>query len=67
MAVVVDALHVPPRPWHRLGFDFLTNSNVSANFVSVLVVVDHFTRMAHLFPYYTKEIITSFETTYIYF
>jgi hypothetical protein len=51
MAAVVDPLHVPPRPWHKVGLDFLTTClDASASFSSVLVVVDHLTRVAHFFP-----------------
>jgi hypothetical protein len=51
MAVALDLLDVPPRPWHTVGLaEFLTYLHVSASFDSVLVVVDHLTRMAQFFP-----------------
>jgi hypothetical protein len=49
MAGALDPLHAPPRPWHIVGLDFLTHLLVRAGFDSVLVVVDHLTRMAIFF------------------
>jgi hypothetical protein len=43
-------LHVPPRPWHTVGLDFLSHLLQNARFDNMLVVVDHLTRMAHFFP-----------------
>jgi hypothetical protein len=50
MAAALDPLPIPHRRCHKVGLDFLTHLLVSTCFDSVLVVVDHFTRMAHLFP-----------------
>jgi hypothetical protein len=50
MAAAIDPSHVPPRPWHTIGLDFLTHLPISAGFESELAVVDHLTRMVHLFP-----------------
>jgi hypothetical protein len=55
MVAALDLLHVPPRPWHIVGLDVLTHLYARTDFDSVLMVVDHLTRMAHFFPY-TKEI-----------
>jgi hypothetical protein len=43
-------LHVPPKPWHTIGLDYLTHLHVSNGFDIVLIVVDHPARMAHFLP-----------------
>jgi hypothetical protein len=50
MAATHYPLHVPPRPWHTVGLDYLTHLHVSNGFDNVLIVVDHLTRMAHFMP-----------------
>jgi hypothetical protein len=47
MAVTLYPLPVPPKPWHTVGLDYLPESN---GFTSVLIVVDHLTRMVHFLP-----------------
>jgi hypothetical protein len=53
-------LPVPPRPWHTVGLDYLTHLHVSNGFDSVLIVVDHQTRMVHFLP--CIESVTTEET-----
>jgi ADP-ribose pyrophosphatase YjhB (NUDIX family) len=43
-------LHVPPKPWHTFGLDYLTHLHESNGFNIVLILVDHLTRMAHFLP-----------------
>jgi hypothetical protein len=43
-------LPVPPSPWHTVGLDYLTHLLESNGFNSVLIVVDHLTRIAHFLP-----------------
>jgi hypothetical protein len=50
-------LHVPPIPRHSVGLDYLTHLLVSNGIDSVLIVVNHLTRMAHFLPC-TKSAIT---------
>jgi hypothetical protein len=50
MVATLYPWHVPPRPWHTLGLDYLTHLYVSNGFNNVLIVVDHLTRMAHFLP-----------------
>jgi hypothetical protein len=50
MATTLSPLRVPPRPWRTVGLDYLTHLHVSNGFDSVLIVVDHLTRMAHFLP-----------------
>ena len=45
-----DPLPVPPYPWHTVGLDFVTNLPMVKGYDSVLVAVDHLTRMAHFTP-----------------
>jgi hypothetical protein len=61
MDATLYPLHVPPRPWHTVGLDYLTNLHGSNGFNSVLIVVDHLTRMAHFLP--CTETVTAEETT----
>jgi hypothetical protein len=60
MAATLYPLPVPPRPWHTVGLDYLTHLPESNGFNSVLIVVDHLTRMAHFLP--CTESITAEET-----
>jgi hypothetical protein len=50
MAATLYPLHVSPIPWHTVGLDYLTYSHVRNGFDSVLIVVDHLTRVAHFLP-----------------
>jgi hypothetical protein len=60
MAATIYQLHVPPRPWHTIGLDYLAHLLVSNGFESMLIVVDHLTRMAHFMP--CIETVTAEET-----
>jgi hypothetical protein len=60
MAATLYPLPVPPRPWHTVDLDYLTHLLDSNGFNSVLIVVDHLTRMAHLLP--CTETVTTEET-----
>jgi transposase InsO family protein len=61
MAATLYPLPVPPRPWHTVSLDYLTHLPESNGFNSVLIVVDHLTRMAHFLS--CTESITAEETT----
>ncbi|KAI7955772.1 hypothetical protein MJO29_007171 [Puccinia striiformis f. sp. tritici] len=43
-------LLVPERPWSIIGVDFIVKLPLSSSFDSILVIVDHFTKAAHLIP-----------------
>ena len=45
-----DPLPPPSYPWHTVGLDFVTNLPMVNGYDSVLVTVDHLTRMAHFTP-----------------
>jgi hypothetical protein len=49
-AATLYPLPVPPKPWHTIGLDYLTHLLESNGFNSVLIVVEHLTRMAHFLP-----------------
>jgi hypothetical protein len=61
MAATLYPLHVPPRPWHTVGLDYLTHLLESNGFNNVVIVVDHLTRMAHFLP--CTETVIAEETT----
>jgi len=47
---LLQPLPVPPRPWHSISMDIITDLPMINSFDSVLVVVDRFTKLAHLIP-----------------
>ena len=49
-AAPVQPLPVPPRPWHTVGLDFVTNLPLSNGFDSLLVICCHLSRQAHFIP-----------------
>jgi hypothetical protein len=60
MAATLYPLSLPPRPWHTVGLNYLTHLPLSNGFDSVLIMVDHLTRMAHVMP--CKESVIAEET-----
>jgi hypothetical protein len=60
MAATLYPLHVPPKAWHTVRLDYLTHLPENNGFNSVLIVVDHLTRMAHFLP--CTETVTAEET-----
>jgi hypothetical protein len=51
MGTILYPLHVPPRPWHRVGLEYLTRLFVSNGLDdSVLIVIDHLNRIVHFLP-----------------
>ena len=53
----VDPLPVPPHPWHTCGMDFITDLPDCSGYDSIMVVIDHLTRLAHFIP--CKSTITA--------
>jgi hypothetical protein len=47
MAATLYPLLVPPRPWHIVGLNYLEHLPESNGLNTMLIVVDHLTRMAH--------------------
>jgi hypothetical protein len=64
MAATLYPLPFPPRPWHTVGLDYLTHLLESNGFNSVLIVVNHLTRMTHFLP--CTETVTDEETATFY-
>jgi hypothetical protein len=60
MVATLYTLHVPYRPWHTISLDYLKHLHESNGYNSVLIVVDHLTRMAHFLP--GTETVTAEET-----
>jgi hypothetical protein len=65
MAATLYPLHVPLRPWHTVGLDYLTHLPESNGVNSVLIVVYHLTRMAHFLPC-TENVIAEETATLFY-
>ncbi|KAK3556676.1 hypothetical protein QTP70_012833 [Hemibagrus guttatus] len=47
---LLEPLPVPQRPWPHLSIDFLTDLPSSGGFTSMMVVIDHFSKMCKLVP-----------------
>ncbi|KAI7950664.1 hypothetical protein MJO29_009338 [Puccinia striiformis f. sp. tritici] len=47
---LMNSLSVPSRPWSIIAMDFIVKLPSSGGFDSILVVVDHFSKGAHLIP-----------------
>jgi transposase InsO family protein len=43
---LLQPLPIPPRPWHSLSMDFISQLLVSNGFDSILVIVDRFSKMS---------------------
>jgi hypothetical protein len=64
MVATFYPLHVPSIPWHTFGLDCLTHLPESNGSNSVLIVVDHVTRMASFLPC-TKTVIAEENATLV--
>jgi hypothetical protein len=64
MAATLHPTHVPPKPWHAVGLDYLTHLPKSNSFNNVVIVVDLLTRMAHFLP--CTETVTVEETAILF-
>ena len=60
----IQPLSVPSRPWATVAVDFIVKLPKSNGFDSILVVVDHFSKMSHFIP--CKETITAKETAVLF-
>uniref|UniRef100_A0A8C5Q592 Gypsy retrotransposon integrase-like protein 1 n=2 Tax=Leptobrachium leishanense TaxID=445787 RepID=A0A8C5Q592_9ANUR len=58
-------LPIPDRPWSRISTDFIVDLPPSRQHTSILVVVDHLTKMAHFIP--AKGVPTAKETASMFF
>ena len=58
---LLQALHVPHRPWSSVSIDFITDLPLSNAYNNIFVVVDRLTKMAHFVP--CKKTSSSEDTT----
>jgi hypothetical protein len=65
MAATLYPLPVPPKPWHTVGLEYLTQLHVSNGFDNVLIMVDHLTLMTHFLPC-TKSVTSKETANYFY-
>ena len=59
-AGLLQPLPIPPGPWHSVSMDFITSLPESRGFDAILVMVDRFSKLAHMVP--TKGCATALET-----
>jgi hypothetical protein len=62
---LMTLLNIPCRPWSMIGIDFVVKLPLSSGFDSILVIVDHFPKGAHLIP--ANESWTAEEFAFIFF
>ena len=62
---LLKPLPIPSRCWQSVSMDFITDLPVSAGHDSILVVVDHLSKMAHFIP--CSKDITSEQTASLIF
>jgi len=46
---LLHPLPIPKRPWTSLSMDFIINLLISHDFDSILLIVDHFTKMSQIY------------------
>jgi hypothetical protein len=46
----MTSLNIPDRPWSTIGVDFVVKLPLSLGFDSILVIVDHYSKGAHMIP-----------------
>jgi transposase InsO family protein len=61
---LLKPLPIADRPWNSVSMDFIVKLPTSANFDSIMVVVDRRTKMAHFIP--CSETITAAETAQLF-
>lgn len=57
-------LPIPDRPWRVIGIDFVVKLLLSSGFDSILVIMDHFTKGAHIIP--CRERMTAANLTVVF-
>ena len=59
-AGLLQPLPIPPGPWHSVSMDFITSLPESQGHDAILVMVDRFSKLAHMVP--TRGTVTAYET-----
>ena len=59
-AGLLQPLPIPPRPWHSVSMDFITSLPESQGYDAIFVMVDRFSKLAHMVP--TVGTATALET-----
>ncbi|XP_053549738.1 uncharacterized protein LOC128641196 [Bombina bombina] len=62
---LLNPLPVPDVPWTMIAMDFIVDLPNSNNFTTIMVVVDHLTRLAHFVP--LKKIPNAITTAKVFF
>lgn len=63
-AGLLQPLPIPPGPWHSVSMDFITSLPESQGYDAILVMVDRFSKLAHVVP--TRGTATALETAKIF-
>jgi hypothetical protein len=63
-AGLLQPLPIPPGPWHSVSMDFITSLPESQGYDAILVMVDRFSKLAHMVP--TRGTATALETAKIF-
>jgi len=58
-------LEVPMRPWTAISMDFIVGLPKSDGYTKIWVIVDRFSKMAHLIPLRTEEHIKELALTFV--
>jgi hypothetical protein len=61
----MTSLNIPHRPWSVIGIDFVVKLPLLSSFDLILVIVDHFSKGAHMIP--ANEPRTAEEFAFIFF
>jgi hypothetical protein len=62
---LLQPLPIPEGPWENVSMDFMVSLPPSRGFDAIMVVVDHFSKMAHFIP--TKDEAMAQETRRLFF
>ena len=54
---LLHSLELTGKPWTQISTDFITALPESSGYKNILVVVDHFTKMAHFIPIRKREAV----------
>jgi hypothetical protein len=58
---LLQLLPKSPGPWHSIAMDLIINLPKAQGFYALLIIVDHFNKLAHMVP--TRRTVIAYETT----